>query len=60
MALWLAAAPLGGVCGTTQVPCLEDPNTQSYLFESAAITKYLADTYGAPPAADSSAPAAQA
>jgi glutathione S-transferase len=29
-----------------QVPMLEDPNTQSYLWESAAIIRYLQHTYG--------------
>jgi len=34
--------------GTFQVPLLEDPNTESYLFESKDIIKYLKDTYGMP------------
>mmetsp|Transcript_9768 Transcript_9768/g.24336 ORF Transcript_9768/g.24336 Transcript_9768/m.24336 type:complete len:369 (-) Transcript_9768:239-1345(-) len=38
--------------GHFQVPCLEDPNTESYLFESGAIIKYLQYQY----AADSDAP----
>lgn len=33
--------------GAFQVPYLEDPNKGVYLFESAAILKYLDDTYGA-------------
>lgn len=32
--------------GHFQVPCLEDPNTESYLFESAAIIRYLKHQYG--------------
>lgn len=32
--------------GSFQVPYLEDPNAGVYLFESAAILKYLDDTYG--------------
>lgn len=32
--------------GHFQVPYLEDPNEGVYLFESAAIVKYLEDTYG--------------
>ncbi|KAL6759407.1 hypothetical protein V8C86DRAFT_2574813 [Haematococcus lacustris] len=32
--------------GHFQVPCLEDPNTQSYLFESGAIVRYLKFQYG--------------
>jgi glutathione S-transferase len=31
------------------VPYLEDPNQGVYLFESAAIVKYLHDTYGKAP-----------
>ncbi|KAF6262882.1 hypothetical protein COO60DRAFT_1493172 [Scenedesmus sp. NREL 46B-D3] len=34
--------------GHFQVPYLEDPNTGVYLFESAAINKYLEDTYALP------------
>ncbi|KAF5830304.1 hypothetical protein DUNSADRAFT_14778 [Dunaliella salina] len=33
--------------GAFAAPCLEDPNTESYLFESSAIVKYLKDTYSA-------------
>mmetsp|Transcript_18887 Transcript_18887/g.52907 ORF Transcript_18887/g.52907 Transcript_18887/m.52907 type:complete len:347 (+) Transcript_18887:111-1151(+) len=43
--------------GTFQVPCLEDPNTESYLFESAAIVKYLMDTYSADATTSTSAAA---
>jgi glutathione S-transferase len=32
--------------GAFQVPYLEDPNTGSFLFESAAILSYLDETYG--------------
>ena len=33
--------------GTFQVPYIEDPNTNSALFETPDINKYLEDTYGA-------------
>ena len=32
--------------GTFQAPYLEDPNTGVAMFESAAIVKYLEETYG--------------
>ena len=33
--------------GTFQVPLLEDPNTESALFESSAIADYVKSVYGA-------------
>lgn len=44
----------------SQVPCLIDPNTESYLFESAAIVRYLQHTYSAESATASTDAAAQA